>query len=426
MDDRRIEAALRAGGPDEPEYRGDISELLRSRATSPGRPDQIGHGVDVVTRQPDRPRRWPAVVGAAAAVVLLLVGLATVTRRDPAPSASIPTTTSDPPVSTTSSTAPGTPGALPTELIDRWVGATPAAVSTPNPSAPAFLVFAADQVRLEHLSGGIVNDFISDVEVAGPGELVLTLTGQIGRCVAGATGDYRWTVSAQTTTLTLEAIDDECPDRAAALAGTWTHTACPTRGNDCLGFLEAGTYTSVNFDPFDTDSYGQVAYTVPDGWTSTLDDKGRLELLPPDADEQGVHGVFLFADVAPTTADCLATPLSTVGKLPIADAITAAPGLVASTAVTAVGGYEAQAIDITATDLVCDGEQPLLASRPGAETSWTLTIGEGQQMRILLVDVADDRTLALVISSDRATSEYAALLDASAAVIDSMVLSDTP
>ena len=257
--------------------------------------------------------------------------------------------------------------------------------------------------------------------VAAPGELVLTLTSQIGRCAAGATGDYRWTVSAQTTTLTLEAIDDECPDRAAALAGTWTHTACPTRGNDCLGFLEAGTYRSVNFDPFDTDSYGQVTYTVPDGWTSTLDDKGRLELLPPDANEQGAHGVFLFADVAPTTSDCLATPLATVGKLAIADSITETPGLVTSTAVTEVGGYEAQAIDITATDLVCDGEQPLLASRPGAETSWTSTIGDGQQMRIVLVDLADDRTLALVISSDRTTSEYAALLDASTAVIDSMV-----
>ena len=233
-------------------------------------------------------------------------------------------------------------------------------------------------------------------------------------------------MSAQTTTLTLEAIDDECPDRAAALAGTWTHTACPTRGNDCLGFLEGGTYRSVNFDPFDTDSYGQVTYTVPDGWTSNLDDKGTLELLPPDANEQGAHGVFLFADVAPTTSDCLATPLATVGQQAIADSITETPGLVASTAVTEVGGYEAQAIDITATDLVCDAGQPLLASRPGAETSWTSTLSDGHQMRIVLVDLADDRTLALVISSDRTTSEYAALLDASTSVIDSMVFSDTP
>ena len=43
MDDRRIEAALRAGRPDEPQYRGDIAELLRARATSPSQPDQVGH-----------------------------------------------------------------------------------------------------------------------------------------------------------------------------------------------------------------------------------------------------------------------------------------------------------------------------------------------------------------------------------------------
>lgn len=419
MDDRQIEAALRAGGPDEPEYRGDIAELLRSLAVSPSQPDQIGHAVDVVAKQARRQTRWTAFVGAAAAAVLLLVGLATIARRDPGPSATIPTTTSDAPTSST------TPSTMPPELIDRWVGATPSAVITPNPASPAFLVFTADQVSLEHLSGGIVNDFTSDVAVAGPGELVLTLTGQIGRCVAGATGDYRWTVSPRTTSLTLEAIDDECPDRATALAGTWTHTACPTRGSDCLGFLEAGTYASVNFDPFDTDAYGQVTYTVPNGSTSTRDDKGRLTLLPPDADEQGEHGVYLFAEVAATT-DCQATSLAMVGMPAIAAAITAAPGLVASTAVTAVGGFEARTIDITATDLTCDGEQPLLVSRPGAETSWTSTIGEGRQMRIVLVNLEDDRTLALVIASDRSTSEYAALLDASTAVIESMVFSDTP
>ena len=420
MDDRQIEAALRAGRSDEPQYRGDIAELLRSRATSPHKPDEVGHAVDVVTRPHRRQPRWPAFAGAAAAAVLLLVGLATIARREAPPSDSIPTTIFDAPTSST------TRGAMPTELVERWVGATPSAVSTPNSSAPAFVVFTADQVTLEHLSGGIVNDFTSDVAVAGRGELVLTLTGQIGRCVTGATGDYRWSVSPQATTLTLEAIDDECPDRAAALAGTWTHTACPTRGNDCLGFLEAGTYASVNFDPFDTDSYGQVTYTVPDGWTSALDDKARLTLLPPDSDAQAEQGLYLFADVAAATTDCPAASAATVGMDAIADAITSTTGLVATTSVAEVGGFEARTIDITATDLSCDGEASLLASKPGAATSWSATVTEGQQMRIVLVDIPDNRTLALVISSERTPSEYAALLDDAAAVIDSLVLSDTP
>ena len=420
MDDRRLEAALRAGRPDEPKYRGDIAELLHSRATSPRDPDLIGHAVDVVTRQPRRQPRWPIFVGAAAAALVLVIGLTTIARRDPPPSATTPPSTSVAPNSTVA------PTGLPAELLDRWVGATPSAVITPNPSSPAFVVFTADQVSLEHLSGGLVNDFTSRVAVSGRGELVLTLTGQIGRCIAGATGDYRWRASPQATTLTLEAIDDECPDRAAALAGTWTHTACPTRGNDCLGPLEAGTYASVNFDPFDSDAYGQVAYTVTDGWTSTLDDKARLTLLPPDADEQGEHGLYLFADVAATTTDCPATSAAAVGMDAIADAITSTPGLEATTDVAEVGGFEARTIDITATDLICDGEASVLASKPGAVTSWSATINEGQQMRIVLVDLTDNRTLALVISSERSPSAYAALVDDAAAVIDSLLLSDTP
>lgn len=419
MDDRQIEAALRARGPDEPKYRGDIAELLRSRATSSSERDQIGHAVDVVPRGSRRRTRWTAVAGAASATVLLLVGLSTIARRDPGPSATIPTTISE---ASTSSTVPAT---LPPELIDRWVGATPLAVVTPNPSAPAFVVFSADQVTLEHLSGGIVGGFTSDVAVTGRGELLFTLISQKGRCVAGATGDYRWTLSPRMTTLTLEAIHDECPDRAAALAGTWTHTACPTRGNDCLGYLEAGWYASVNFDPFDTDSYGQVTYTVPDGWTSTLDDKDRLTLLLPDAEVQGEHGVYLFADVTSTTSDCPATPAAAVGMNAIADAITSTPGLVATAAVAEVGGYEARTIDVTATDLICGGEASVLASKPGAVTPWSATIGDGQQMRIVLVDLTSDRTLALVIASERNSAAYAALLDDATAVIDSLVLSDT-
>ena len=420
MDDRQLEAALRAGPPDEPKYRGDIAHLLQTRAMSPSNGVQAELAVEVVARPLHRRRRWPAFVGAAAAALVLVVGLTTIARRDTPPSATTPPSTSVAPNPTVA------PTGLPAELLDRWVGATPPSVNTPNPSAPAFVVFAADRVTLEHLSGGIVNDFTSDVTVARPGELELRLTGQVGRCVAGATGDYRWTLSPQATTLTLEAIDDECPDRAAALAGTWTHTDCPTRGDDCLGFLEAGTYASVNFDPFDSDDYGQVIYTVPDGWTSTLDDKDRLTLLPPDGDERGIHGVYLFADAAATTTDCPATPSGTGGMDVIVDAVASTPGLVAATAVTEVGGFEARTIEITANELICDGGASVLASKPGAVSSWSATINSGQQMRIVLVDLADNRTLAVVVASDRSPSAYATLLDEAAAVVDSMVLSDTP
>lgn len=417
MDDRSIEAALRAGVPDEPQYRGDIAKLLRTQAGSPTNGDMTQDVVNVVELPGHRRPRWPALAGVAAAVVVLIAGLTTIAGRDTAPSATPATSTSDTPSVSVS------PTTTPAELIERWVAATPAAVSTPNPLAPSFVVFSAQQVTLEHLSGGIVNDFTSQVAANGAGRLLLTLTSQMGRCAPGAAGDYRWSVSPQGTTLTLEAVNDECADRAAVLVGTWTHTDCPTRGSDCLGRLEAGRYASVNFDPFDSDSYGEVTYTVPDGWTSALDDKGRLALLPPDTTGTGVHGIYLFADVAPSATECAATPQDVVGMTAIADAIVSTPGIVATPSVGTVDGYEARTIDISVADPVCD-PRPVLTSRSDAAAPWTATINAGQQMRIVLVDLPNNRTLAITIASDRDASAYAALLRTAGAVVDSFALSN--
>ena len=98
----------------------------------------------------------------------------------------------------------------------------------------------------------------------------------------------------------------------------------------------------------------------------------------------------------------------------------------AATALAEVSGFEARTIDITATGPICDGGASVLASKPGATTSWSERVNEGNQMRIVLVDVTDNRTLALVIASERSQSAYAALLADATAVIDSLVLSDTP
>ena len=420
MDEQQMEAALRTEPPDEPTYRGDISSRLRARSTTLTEVVAPAVPVEVSDRIPRRKRSWPELVGAAAAAVVLIAGLVAVARRNSPPSMTAePTTTSEP-------TSSALPGSLPAELLDRWVGPTPTSIITPDPSAPAFVVFTADQVTLEHVAGGIVQNFTSRATTSAAGQLQLTLPGQIGACVAGAIGNYHWSLSPGGTTLTLEAIDDACAERASALVGTWTHTACPVRSSDCLGTLEAGRYSSVNFDPFDSDSYGQVAYTVPNGWSSTLDDKARLVLLPPEANETGVHGIYLFADVAPTSADCPANPVAADGAGPIAEAITATAGLLATTSPTTVGGFDATIVDISSASPTCNGEQPLLTSKPDSATPWNLAISEGQQMRVVLVDLPDNRTMAIAVISDRSAAEYSTLLDASAAVFESLELSATP
>ena len=55
MDDRQLEAALRAGPPDEPKYRGDIAHLLQARAMSPSNGVQAELAVEVVARPLHRP-----------------------------------------------------------------------------------------------------------------------------------------------------------------------------------------------------------------------------------------------------------------------------------------------------------------------------------------------------------------------------------
>ena len=421
MDERRIEAALRGEPPDEPTYRGDVADRLRARMTAADQQQPPAYVLELFELTPRRRRPVLAISITVAATVMLVVALAVVARPQQLQPATTPTTVTEAPGS---SIAPGSQLA---ELAGRWVGATPRAVTTPDPSAPAFVVFSADRVSLEHLSGGIVNDFASRVTVTGVGQLRLTLTDQLGRCAAGAIGDYRWTLSQQATTLTVVAVSDECPTRGEALAGTWTHTACPARGGDCLGRLESGRYTSVHFDPFGSDSYGEVSYDVTDGWSSTFDDPSRLTLVPPTVDGSGVHGLYVFADAAPVNADCPASASIPADTTAIAATLLATPGITVTTSEATVGAYQAHVLDLlAAASLPCAGEQRLLASKPGGSTSWTLGIGQGQRMRILLIDLPGGRTMAVVVASDRSAAEYAQLLDASTAVIDSFVLSAKP
>ena len=281
-------------------------------------------------------------------------------------------------------------------------------------------------MSLEHLSGGIVNDFVSQFAISDDSRIELTLSDQIGRCAPGATGDYRWSLSPGTTALTLEEISDECPGRRPHWPASGPTSDARVRGDDCLGPLEAGRHSSVNFDPFDTDSYGEMTYIVADGWTSTVDDKARLTLVPPGSDDSGVHGVHLFADVASVGSDCAATPGPESGADAIASAISSMPGLSVDTSPATVGGYPAQVLDVVAETSACTAGRPLLTSRSGSSTPWTVSISEGQRMRIVLVDLPSGGTMAVVIASDRSDSEYTQLLDGRDPVIDSIVLSSGP
>ena len=139
--------------------------------------------------------------------------------------------------------------------------------------------------------------FSSDLTAGRDGTIEVTLAGDVLDCVVGDVGQYEWALSPQATTLTLTAVDDACAARQAALEGPWTHTACKQEGRDCLGIVEAGTYSTNRFNPYGDFTYGEATFTLPDGWAVIHDTQASLfsgartttptRIRPPGGDGRG-------------------------------------------------------------------------------------------------------------------------------------------
>jgi hypothetical protein len=77
--------------------------------------------------------------------------------------------------------------------------------------------------------------------------------------------------------------------------------------NECLGEIDAGTYTTVQLDP-------SLTYTVPEaGWANYEDLPGQFLLLPPGADVLGVDPgtsdyIGVYASAAAPRQDCSGRP----------------------------------------------------------------------------------------------------------------------
>jgi hypothetical protein len=72
----------------------------------------------------------------------------------------------------------------------------------------------------------------------------------------------------------------------ASVARSVAARPCPNpevgAGNDCLGPVAAGTYTTQRFSP-------TLTYTVPAGWSNLEDMAGNFLLLPPGSKLEGVN-----------------------------------------------------------------------------------------------------------------------------------------
>jgi hypothetical protein len=359
VNEYEIERLLRAVPPDEPAYPGNIATLLEGR-----RAVSVPATLDLAPPSTRR-RNWIAVsLSVAAAVAVLVAGLALLTRsrEEPAPATAPPTTPS--PTTTTATTTPDSTAPAaggPLGLFDRWVGPPRPTPSAQNPTGPAIVDIVDDTLVFETGEFDNPTAFGSHVEVDGD-TLLLTTLGEGGGCSPGDLGRYQWTVTDDQSTLTLIVESDACVARQA-IAGSWTHTACPNPTSDCLGPVPAGTYPSVMFDPLGTASYGQLRFTLPPGWQESSDSKVNLTL------ETSGTTISVYAE-------------------PVVD-----PNCVLRDQ-QPVAGAPTRRLDLS----TCSAT--ILAARPDSPVAWTVASDKGNPDEVYVLDVGKDRSVAIVISGN--------------------------
>ncbi len=301
---------------------------------------------------------------------------------------------------------------VPEQLRDRWYGPPRELGNLGTGKAAAYLDFDVDKVTLETGNADNPAAFASGVAAAGPDRLTLTLYSDTLECHEGDVGHYTWSVSTKGTTLTLTAADDACAARADAITGGWWFTGCNDPTRNCLGAAEAGTYATNRWNPFDGFTYGELTFALPDDtWAVSNDTQAAFFLEPADR-YPGASDVSpllaAWADVAAGTTPDGACSFEAnlepgLGAANIADYIESLASLDVERSQIEVGGLPAEQLDVqivpggaTCTD---GGTRfvVLTASRDGVPDHDAYGVAAGQRMRVILVDVAPERTVAIYI-----------------------------
>lgn len=332
------------------------------------------------------------------------------------------------------------PAPTPTALVDRWVG-PPRTIGNLGAGTAAAFVDISD-TSLEYVTGIAENPkaFNSDVVASGADVIALRLNGDVLDCRDGDVGHYRWGLSPRATTLTLTAVDDDCAVRQSAIEGKWTHTACRMKGRDCLGIVEAGTYSTNRWNPYGGFTYGEATFTLPEGWAVSYDSQAALFLghaedyaKSVDGDPEPAWGLRSWADVAAASDDCSSGPTDKPdpkvgpGAANIAAWMMALPTLEATRSAMSLGGLPAEVVDVQIKDgaPTCQGVIVLIVSRTSKPDPFNYGILPGQHMRIILVDVLPERTVAIFLD-DSGHPGFEALAKAAMPIVESFVFSETP
>jgi len=335
--------------------------------------------------------------------------------------------TSEPPGSETTSEASDL-----SILVDRWVGTPRTVGALGTGTAAAFVEIDGDSLVFQTGIEDNPSVFHSSIAATGPDTFELALSSDVLTCHGGDTGSYRFALSSEATTLSIIPLGDDCVERALAISGNWWHTACWLEDRDCLGPVEAGTYASNRFNPFGDFTFGEASFTMPEGWAVCYDSQSHLRLQPvPECSDDVGFGIWLWADVAAPLQDCsfLPDPDAALGAANIADYLQALPTLSLERIDTVVGGLSAVQLDLDVVDGapgLCDGAYVVTTtSRDNATDPDAYGPGAFQHMRLILVDVLPERTVAIYLD-DGGQNRYDEIEVVAMPVIASFVFSATP
>jgi len=194
-------------------------------------------------------------------------------------------------------------------------------------------------------------------------------------------------------------------------------------GNDCLGPIPAGSYTTTRFSP-------TVTYTVPDGWANLEDMAGNFLLLPPGSQLGGVNtgtsdylGVYTWV-VAPEhcsgryNPDVERTFDGLVGWLEADPAVT-----LSNVHDVTVGGLDGVVMDIALKDPAGDGcsdgtyADVYVGANP---TSLVHAVDRDYPLRIYLLRNGDKALAVELADAPDGGSDYADWFGSAKQVVDSL------
>jgi hypothetical protein len=307
-------------------------------------------------------------------------------------------------------------GPIPDVIRHAWQRPLPVAPG-PDPFGSGFLSLASGQLDYGYEPGAGASR--AAIAATGADTLVVTATAETISCAVGDVGAYRWLVEGKGTVMTLTAIGtDACAEREKALAGPWVRSDLPPPA-DSEATLPPGTYLTSSFDPFgDPARSSRLSYVVPEGWKVKVDESAVFVLhhLPDAVPGQTSTDTFLALFVQPRMAAELTDGATCgpsddapgVGGGPddLVTAIRARPGVISTPPATlTIGGHEGQMLDLQLAPSWtrgCRAPEGLVVGVPilhqaGSETGPVVVLAPDQPVRLILLDLADGRTMAVAI-----------------------------